>query len=362
LGVPFAGQPGPNNAITDVEGVSVGYATLIEGEGPLQVGKGPVRTGVTGILPRPLNALHIPVFSGYHSFNGNGELTGSHYIAEAGIACGPVTLTNTHACGITRDASIDWVNKHRPEMLGDSWSLPVAGETYDGYLNDINGGHVRAEHVHQALDSAFDGAIEEGSVGGGTGMINFGYKAGSGTASREVVHGDEQFTVGAFVQSNFGSQHQLTVRGHRLGEQLVVDAQDLGPEKSSIIVVLATDAPLLPHQLNRLARRATVGVALTGGIGHHGSGDIFLAFSTANPQALTAAPEGFASLRFIPDVAINPFFEAVVHSVEEAILNALIANQPMRGRDDRLVPALQHDAVRRLFGTTATTVLQDVRC
>lgn len=353
LGVPFDGQTGQHNAITDVAGVTVGYTTLIAGEGPLRIGEGPVRTGVTAILPRPPDALGVPVFSGYHSFNGNGELTGSHYIAEAGIAAGPITLTNTHACGIARDASIQWVNRRLPDALSDSWSLPVAAETYDGWLNDINGGHIAAEHVHAALDNAASGPLDEGSVGGGTGMMTFGFKAGSGTASRRVDYGGEPFVVGTFVQSNFGVRDQLMIRGRRLGASLESRALGALPEKSSIIAVIATDAPMLPHQLNRLARRAMVGVACTGGIGHHGSGDIFLAFSTANHGAHGAGSGRFAELRYVPDPEINPFFQAVVQTVEEAILNALIANRTMRGRDDHEAPALPHGAVRALFGGQA---------
>ncbi len=352
LGLPFDGRPGPANALTDVPGVTVGYTTLIEGSGPLVVGSGPVRTGVTAILPRPPGDLLVPVFAGLFSANGNGEMTGSHMIAETGAMTLPVTITNTHACGIARDATIDWINRTAPGALDDAWGLPVAAETYDGFLNDINGRHLRAEHVAAAIDGAAGGPIEEGSVGGGTGMVCFGFKGGSGTASRIVDHPAGPFTIGCFVQANFGPRRNLTIRGRRLGPDLAEPALiDRTParEKSSIIGVIATDAPLLPHQLTRLARRAPLGVALTGGYAYHSSGDIFLAFSTANGDALTAPKTGVARTTFLPDSALDPLFDAVVQTVEEAILNAMVANQDMEGRDGNFVPALPRDRVAAAF-------------
>jgi len=345
FGIPFDGAPGAHNAITDVPGVSVGYTTLISGDGPLVVGQGPVRTGVTAILPRPLAELETPVFAGMFSQNGDGELTGSHLIEELGAFNFPITITNTHSCGVTRDGTLRWVQERRRDALDSAWALPVAGETYDGFLNDINGHHVGFEHVYAALDTAAAGPIEEGSVGGGTGMITFGFKAGCGTASRQVEWAGTSYSVGAFVQSNFGSRRNLLVRGIRAGAELAEPAIREGTpraEKSSIIAVVATDAPFMAHQMKRLAKRVPLGVALTGGYGYTSSGDIFLAFSTANPQAARGEPGRMIEARYIPDADINPFFDAVVQTVEEAILNALVANQDMTGRDGNFVPALPH--------------------
>lgn len=351
--IPFDGEPGPCNAITDVPGVSVGYSTLISGEGPLVAGKGPVRTGVTAILPRPMAELDTPVFAGMFSQNGNGELTGSHIIEEVGAFNFPITITNTHSCGVTRDATLRWVHERLPHVIDSAWGLPVAGETYDGFLNDINGHHVTVEHVFEALDGAAAGPIEEGSVGGGTGMITFGFKAGSGTASRIVSWQDRRFVLGAFVQSNFGKRHNFTLRGRRVGPDLaepgLVEATPR-QEKGSIIAIVATDAPLLPHQLKRLARRIPLGVAATGGYGYHSSGDIFLAFSTANPEGATARSGALARAAFIPDVDIDPLFDAVVQTVEEAILNALVCNEDMTGRDGNFVPALPRRWLEAHYG------------
>jgi L-aminopeptidase/D-esterase-like protein len=352
LGIPFDGNPGPWNAITDVPGVTVGYATMIAGEGPLVVGQGPIRTGVTAILPRPAERILDPVFAGFFNQNGNGEMTGTHMIEEVGALTLPVTITNTHACGIARDAMIDWVNRVLPGRLDDAWGLPVAAETYDGFLNDINGGHVGATDVVAAIAGAASGPIEEGSVGGGTGMICLEFKGGSGTASRRVAHPAGDFMLGAFVQANFGRRRNLTVRGHRLGQAFAEPALiERAPrkEKSSIIGVIATDAPLLPHQLKRLARRAPLGVALTGGYAYHSSGDIFLALSTANREALTASPRSTARADFLPDAGLDPFFDAVVQAIEEAILNAMVANADMTGRDGNFVPAIPRDRLAAVF-------------
>jgi L-aminopeptidase/D-esterase-like protein len=355
LGVPFDGEPGPANAITDVAGVLVGYRTLIRGAGPLRVGEGPVRTGVTAILPRPHAEVAAPVLAGLFRMNGNGELTGSHMIEETGQLALPITITNTHACGVTRDATIQWALRALPGAL-DTWALPVAAETYDGFLNDVNGGHVTAADATAAIDAATAGPVEEGSVGGGTGMLSFELKAGSGTASRQATVCGRRYTVGVFVQANFGRRRNLMIRGHRLGTMLPT-APGEGPwapppgvpEKSSIIGVAATDAPLLPHQLARLARRMPLGVAWTGGLAYHTSGDLFLTFSTANRDVVVSRDDALARAEFVPDPALNPLFDAVVHATEEAILNALVAAEPMTGRDDHFVPALPHDVVRRLF-------------
>lgn len=352
LGLRFEGRPGRWNAITDVPGVAVGYATLIAGQGPLVPGRGPVRTGVTAILPRPVEEVQAPVFAGFHSFNGNGEMTGSHYIAEAGKFALPVTITNTHSCGLARDATIRWAVRRFAGRFDEDFALPVAAETYDGFLNDINGFHVTEEHVFAAIDGAVAGPVEEGSVGGGTGMKCFGFKAGSGTASRRVAYGGQDYTVGAFVQANFGARGDLTVLGRRIGtafDDLAV--RRVTPERgaSSIIAVLATDAPFLPHQLRRIAQRATVGVARTGGFGRHGSGDIFLAFSTANAAIMGGAAEALLGARWVPDEDIDPFFEAAAQGVEEAILNSMIASGEMEGRDGNFIPALPHDRLRALL-------------
>ncbi len=358
LGIAFDGDPGPFNAITDVSGVEVGYATLIRGEGPLVVGTGPVRTGVTAILPRGRAGAAKGVFAQMFSLNGNGELTGSHWAAEVGRCDGPITLTNTHSVGLAHDATIRWVVERGG--LGE-FILPVAGETWDGWLSDINGFHITELDVFAALDSAAGGGIEEGSVGGGTGMVCYGFKGGSGTASRRVALAGGEWTLGAFVQANFGLRHQLTIAGVPVGRALQDWAPEARPgpargeESGSIIVVLATDAPLLPHQLGRLARRASLGVGRSGAISGHGSGDIFVAFSTANREALDTEADVLAQARFVPDPALGPLFAAVIQSVDEAILNALVANQTMTGIDDRVIHALPHDEVRRILGLSKKT-------
>ncbi|WP_417432003.1 P1 family peptidase [Kiloniella sp.] len=351
LGLKFPGEPGPNNAITDVAGVSVGYTTLIDGDGSLKVGQGPVRTGVTAILPRPRADVCTPVFAGYFSLNGNGELTSSHFLEEVGLMSLPITITNTHACGLTRDATLRWANRAFPDEFADSFGLPVAAETYDGFLNDINGFHVTNDHVSQAIEAAIDGPIEEGSVGGGTGMKSFDFKAGSGTASRRVQYGDVAYTVGAFVQSNFGKRDDLTVLGSPLGKELSeprMVEKTRSTELSSIIGIIATDAPLLPHQLKRLARRGALGMGQTGGIGAHGSGDIFLAFSTANRDVLVTKEQAVQNVSFIPDTDLDFLFEGVIRSMEEAIINSMVANEDMEGRDGNFVPALPHSALKKL--------------
>ena len=355
LGIAFEGEPGPLNAITDVAGVEVGYATLIRGEGPLVAGTGPVRTGVTAILPRGRAGAAKGVFAQMFSLNGNGELTGAHWAAEVGRCDGPITLTNTHSVGLAHDATIRWLVERGG--LGAEFILPVAGETWDGWLNDINGFHITELDVFAALDSAAPGAIEEGSVGGGTGMVCYGFKGGSGTASRRPAAAGGNHTVGAFVQANFGLREQLVIAGRPVGRALKDWAPDArasarrGEETGSIIVVVATNAPLLPHQLARLARRAALGVGRSGAVSGHGSGDIFIAFSTANTEALDAPKDELAQARFIPDPALGPLFAGVIQSVDEAILNALVANETMTGIDNRTVHALPHDEVRRILGS-----------
>lgn len=338
IGLTFAGAPGPNNAITDVNGVSVGYETLIEGDS--------VRTGVTAILPRPKQDLGTSVFAGCHSLNGNGELTGSHWIEEAGCCDGPITITNTHALGTCRDASIQWMVAH----LGVSgWALPVAGETYDGTLNDINGFHIKPHHVFSAIDKARIGPIDEGSVGGGTGMICYGFKGGSGTASRVLTLANTAVTLGVFVQANFGLTRQLTIAGRPIGLHLAKSHD--GPERGSIIAVVATDAPLLPHQLKRLTRRVGLGMGRSGAISGHGSGDLFLAFSTANRPAHQNTDQ-LLSMQFIPDAQLDPLFEAVIQAVDEAILNTLIGNESMTGFRGARVEALPVTEIQAILGLT----------
>jgi len=291
LGVPFDGTPGPLNAITDVAGVLVGQTTLISGDGPLVVGKGPVRTGVTAILPRGADSIARFSFAGWFSENGNGEMTGTTWIEESGFLEGPVMITNTHSVGVVRDAVVAWrVARGPADARGSLWSLPVVAETWDGELNDINGFHVKQEHVFQALDSARAGPVEEGNVGGGTGMICNGYKGGIGTSSRKLSDKDGGYTIGVLVQCNYGTRLNLRIAGIPVGREIPNDdlrsslPQDI-VERGSIIVVVATDAPLLPHQLKRLARRVSLGLGRTGSIAGNGSGDIFVAFSTANPDA-----------------------------------------------------------------------------
>jgi len=363
LGIPFDGTPGPWNAITDVPGVEVGYATIIEGDS--------VRTGVTGIHPRGPAGAADPVAAGFFSLNGNGEMTGISWIAESGTFSLPAAITNTHAVGVAHAGIVAWTAKHHPE-LGDEWSLPVAGETWDGYLNDAHGHHVTEATVIDALEAARGGPVEEGSVGGGTGMICYEFKGGNGTASRRVDYRGTGYTVGVFLQANFGSRPELTLAGQPLGRLLAGDgpaAADAPPEPGtaspepgtappgagSVIAIVATDAPLLPHQCSALARRVTHGIARTGTISSHFSGDLFLAFSTGNPGGFSGhhpAPDagpGYDQLRFVPWARMNPFFAAVVQATEEAVANALVANEDMTGRDGHHVPALPRDRVAALF-------------
>jgi D-aminopeptidase len=352
LGIPFGGRPGPWNAITDVPGVEVGYTTLIRGTS--------VRTGVTAIHPRGAARADDPVTAGFFSQNGNGEMTGISWIQESGTLAGPVAITNTHAVGIAHAAIVAWAVRHHPRMA-QAWLLPVAGETWDGYLNDINSPNVTQRACLDALEGAATGPIEEGSVGGGTGMNCYQFKGGSGTASRLVSYAGTTYTTGVFVQANFGTRRELTLAGLPLGELLADDNPmaewNPGSEGAgSVIAVVATDAPLLPHQAAALARRVTLGLARTGTTGSHFSGDLFLAFSTGNPDAIT--PSGavltggqarYDRLRFIPWGFMDPFYAAVVQATEEAVANALVANEDMTGRDGHRTPALPRDRVAGLF-------------
>ena len=346
LGVGFAGAPGRHCAITDVPGVSVGYATIVRGEGALRVGHGPVRTGVTAIHPRGLGS-HEPVFAGWCALNGNGELTGTTWIDESGFLEGPVMLTNTHSVGVVSAAVVAW--QASTGRLIQPYSYPVVGETYDGRLNDINGFHVTAAHALAAIEGATEGPIAEGNVGGGTGMICFGFKGGTGTASRRVeVPGAGACTVGVLVQANFGTRDQLVIAGVPVGLEVPGEPSVAPPaEQGSILVVVATDAPLLSHQLERVARRAGLGIGRTGGVGGNGSGDIMLAFSTANVGAATADP--IARVEVLANSRITPIFAATIQATEEAIVNALVAAETMRGIDDLVVPALPHERVREVM-------------
>jgi D-aminopeptidase len=358
LSAAIGGTPGALDAITDVAGVEVGHTTLVSGEGKLVVGTGPVRTGVTVIHPRGKGNAD-PVFGAWFTLNGNGEMTGTTWLQESGFLEGPVAITNTHSVGVARDAILRW-RVGKPGM--QPWGLPVVAETWDGRLNDINGFHVTAEHTIAALDGARGGAVPEGNVGGGTGMVCHGFKGGIGTASRVVDAAAGGYTVGVLVQCNYGARRELRVAGVPVGEEIpdllpgrpnggadAADAADAGA--GSIIVVVATDAPLLPHQLKRVATRVALGVGRTGGRGENSSGDIFVAFSTANPGA--AAEGGVRRVEMLPNARMNAVFAATVQATEEAIVNALLAARTMTGADDVTVHALPHDrllAAMRKYG------------
>ena len=344
LGIPFDfGSPGPLNAITDVAGVEVGHVTLVGGES--------LRTGVTAVLPRGRGDAGLrPCFAGYYALNGNGEMTGTAWLDEAGVLEGPVMVTNTNAVGVVRDAVIDYAARRWPTSAGwpeGIWSLPVVAETWDGHLNDIYGGHVRPSHAVAAIEAARGGAVPEGAVGGGTGMVCFEFKGGIGTASRVLAPADGGYTLGVLVQANFGLRHQLRIAGLPVGLELREDLV-YSKESGSIIIVAATDAPLLPHQLRRIARRAALGLARTGSVAGNGSGDLFVAFSTANPGA--GAADGVVELRMLPNERMNPLFEATVGATEEAIVNALVAGRTTTGFRGRTVPGLPHERVREILG------------
>jgi L-aminopeptidase/D-esterase-like protein len=354
LGIPFDGTPGPLNAITDVDGVLVGHTTLIAGSGKLVVGRGPIRTGVTAVLPRGSASMQRFSFAGWYSQNGNGEMTGTTWVEESGFLESPVLITNTHSVGVVRDAVIAWRVAHGPPDATDSWwSLPVVAETWDGWLNDINGFHVKPEHVFHALDSARGGPVEEGAVGGGTGMVCNGFKGGIGTSSRKLTDQDGGYLLGVLVQCNYGRRLNLRIAGIPVGRE--IDSEDPYAflpaeltERGSIIVVVATNAPLLPHQLKRIARRVSLGLGRTGSIAGNGSGDIFIAFSTANPSA-SEISHGPVDLRMLPNDSMDPLFAATVQATEEAIVNAMVAATDMTGIDGHHVRALPHDELRAVL-------------
>ena len=355
VGIPLDGITGKFNSITDVQGVLVGHETIIKGNGKLVIGKGPVRTGVTAILPR--GKVFDPVFAGWYSLNGNGEMTGTTWVEESGFLEGPILITNTHSVGVVRDAIIEWqYNNKLFKTLYDIkdlfWSLPVVAETYDGSLNDINGFHVKKEHAIKALESAQGGIVLEGGVGGGTGMICHGFKGGIGTSSRKINLDGQDYTLGVLVQANYGNREDLSISGVPVGKEI----QDLRPkiiygEKrdglGSIIVVVATDAPFLPNQLKRIVKRVPIGISRVGGYGSNGSGDIFISFSTANKKAFNRENE--KSIIFLPNDKMNPFFIATVQATEEAILNALISSETMIGINDNVVYKLPHDRLKKVL-------------
>jgi len=370
-GFPFSGTPGVLNAITDVAGVEVGYSTLWEGEGLLDVGRGPVRTGVTAILPRGREDP-APCFGAWATLNGAGEMTGTIWLDERGLCEGPVLITNTHAVGVVRDAAIQWMRRQKYEFL---FALPIVAETYDGLFNDIDGGHVKPEHVFQALDGARGGPIAEGNVGGATGMMTYEYKGGAGTASRMLPIDQGGYTVGVLVQSNFGERRSLRIAGLKVGEHLADDRprlaspeplpkdrahnyarwisgaeqpQDqIGAGDGSIIVVVATDAPLLPHQLKRLAKRPGLAIGRLGGVGAALSGDIFLALSTANADVSEMG--GAKPVLHHANLNMTALFEAVIDATEEAIVNALVAGEAAEGADRFLIPALPIERVKAML-------------
>jgi D-aminopeptidase len=350
IGIPFDGTPGRFNAITDVKGVEVGYSTIISGQGKNVLGKGPVRTGVTAILPRGRN--NNPVFSNWYSLNGNGEMTGTTWITESGFLETPIMITNTNSVGVVRDAVLKWFVDHHWYKEDFWYTYPVVAETYDGFLNDIYGFHVKEQNAFEALDSAKTGFLKEGNVGGGTGMMCLGFKGGTGTSSRLVKIGDSAYTIGVLVQSNFGRKKQLTIAGVPVGKELIDTLNNelkLPPQHyrkegdGSIIVVVATDAPLLPHQLKRIAARVPLGIAVVGGRGTNGSGDIFIAFSTANENAFQR--KSFTQVAELPNDMIDPLFEATVQAVEEAIINAMVAADTMEGINGNKSYALPHKKV-----------------
>jgi L-aminopeptidase/D-esterase-like protein len=359
LGVPFDGTPGRDNAITDVAGVEVGHTTLISGGGKLVVGKGPVRTGVTAIHPRS-KASNDAVFAAWFTLNGNGEMTGTTWVDDSGFLNGPVMITNTHSVGVVRDAVIAWkVKRGEPDMEGYWWSLPVVAETWDGWLNDINGFHVHPEDAWHALDTAHAGPVEEGNVGGGTGMICNEFKGGIGTSSRVLDAKSGGYTIGVLVQCNYGRRDQLRIAGVSVGKEIPerpaygddqardVNAPTSDKDTGSIIVIVATDAPLIPTQLKRVARKVSLGLGRDGSYSGDGSGDIFLAFSTANSGAVS--PKGPHQLTMLPNDSLDPIFLATVQATEEAVVNAMVAAETMKGIDDHEVVALPHDRLREVL-------------
>tara|TARA_B100001094_G_scaffold240876_1_gene236617 strand:+ start:360 stop:1517 length:1158 start_codon:yes stop_codon:yes gene_type:complete len=355
LGIQFEGVPGKFNAITDVKGVEVGHSTIISGLGKNIIGEGPVRTGVTAIFPR--GKKFNPVYANWYSLNGNGEMTGTTWVTESGFLETPIMITNTNSVGVVRDAVLKWFVDTNWYGNDDWWyTYPVVGETYDGFLNDIYGFHVKEQHVYEAINNAKSGPVREGNVGGGTGMLTLGFKGGIGTASRKVKINSKTYTIGTLVQSNFGSKKNLTISGVRVGKELkdTLNVEFNAPPSNkrqdgdgSIIVIVATDAPLLPHQLKRISHRISLGIGIVGGRGSNGSGDIFLAFSTANPKAFDRKNE--RTIKAFPNDKITPLFEATVQTVEESIVNAMIAAETMEGINNNKAYALPHEKLMEIL-------------
>ena len=355
IGVQFEGTTGKFNAITDVKGVEVGHSTIIIGSGKNEIGKGPVRTGVTAIFPR--GKKFNPVYANWYSLNGNGEMTGTTWVTESGFLETPIMITNTNSVGVVRDAVLKWFVD--TNWYGDDqwwYTYPVVGETYDGFLNDIYGFHVQEKHVYEAIENAKSGPVAEGNIGGGTGMLTLGFKGGIGTSSRKVKINNKTYTLGAIVQSNFGSKRNLTISGVPIGKELkdtlnlVFNAPPANKRQEgdgSIIVIVATDAPLFPHQLKRIAHRIPLGIGAVGGRGSNGSGDIFLAFSTANPKAFNRKNSG--TVKTFPNDKISPLFEATVQVVEESIVNAMIAAETMEGINNNKAYALPHGKLMEIL-------------
>jgi L-aminopeptidase/D-esterase-like protein len=349
LGIPFDGKPGPLNAITDVEGVEVGHATIISGEGALEVGQGPVRTGVTVVLPKGKRAKN-QVFAAWFTLNANGEMTGTTWIEESGILEGPVAITNTHSVGTVHQAVIEWSVRN---VEGVNWSLPTVAETWDGRLNDINGFHVKREHVFRAIESASAGPVAEGNVGGGTGMVAYDFKGGIGTSSRMAETDYGTYRVGVLVQANYGDRSRLRIAGVPVGREIVDLTPELlrrrgGDEDGSIIIVVATDAPVLPHQLKRIAKRASLGLGRNGSVASNYSGDIFIAFTTAQPEVGTEQA-GLFDLRMLGNANLDPLFEATVEASEEAVINAMVAAETMSGIDGNTVYAIPPQRLREVL-------------
>jgi D-aminopeptidase len=359
LGLPFDGETGKFNAITDVAGVEVGFTTLIEGEGTVEVGKGPIRTGVTAILPRGKRKIPSPIWAGQYSLNGNGEMTGIHWIHEAGYFISPICITNTHSVGMAHHAVVGWMIDQYPDFFinDHAWAMPVVAETYDGMTNDICGRHLTETHVLKALNSATSGYVAEGNVGGGTGMITYEFKGGTGTSSRRVKTGSEEYTVGVLVQSNFGTRQDFTVLGVPVGKhwpENAVVSENRQKETGSIIVIIGTDMPMLPNQLRRVAKRAAIGIGRTGTPGGNSSGDIFLAFSVANdlvwPGRIAEQPAAY-TLDFINDHYFDDIYRAVVQAIEEAIVNAMIAAESMTTIKPAgyTLEAIDHDRLKQIM-------------
>lgn len=354
LGITFEGETGKYNAITDVPGVEVGYTTIIEGDGPLVVGKGPIRTGVTAILPRGKQKDMKPIWAGVHSFNGNGEMTGTHWINDGGYFLSPICITNTHSVGTAHQATIKWmVEQYQEQFLNEHlWAMPVVAETYDGTLNDINGCHIKEQHVLSAIKSAKSGHIEQGNVGGGTGMISYEFKGGTGSSSRKLNIDGKDYHIGVLVQANYGRRDWLTISGVPVGKYMT-DNRLNDEEKGSIIVIIGTDIPMLPNQLRRVAKRGTIGISRSGSPGGNGSGDIFMAFSTANEMSIPQQNKKTLQMDFISDEAFDPIYEQTCHAIDEAVINAMVSAESMTTLkpSGKVVEAINHDRLLKILRT-----------